>query len=348
MEWIEQFNQAIALLETVLPGPVEIGRLAQAAGCSAFHFQRLFAYLAGMPLSEYIRRRRMSLAAADLQAGARVLDVALRCGYASPTAFNRAFRQVHGIPPSQARLPGAPLRSYPPIRLQIAVQGGTVLEFRVEKREAFPFWAYLSRCALTLKKTSASCRRCGNRRRQRARWPGWPLKWMARPRGCLASACAKIPSPGAITSPSPVLSLPAPGKPTPFQPARGPFSQAGARPAASSSWKGVSSQNGCPLPAMNTLTRPTWRSTKTQTRATPSMRSGSLWPPSHKGTGTAGAADLALFCLRHWQAAPSEQPMPSRLPRGSCPFLLAYIPHYYNKFGQESRAASPAFPPSRA
>ena len=91
-----------------------------------------------MPLSEYIRRRRMSLAAADLQAGARVLDVALRCGYASPTAFNRAFRQVHGIPPSQARLPGAPLRSYPPIRLQIAVQGGTVLEFRVEKREAFP------------------------------------------------------------------------------------------------------------------------------------------------------------------------------------------------------------------
>lgn len=138
MEWIEQFNQAIALLETVLPGPVEIGRLAQAAGCSAFHFQRLFAYLAGMPLSEYIRRRRMSLAAADLQAGARVLDVALRCGYASPTAFNRAFRQVHGIPPSQARLPGAPLRSYPPIRLQIAVQGGTVLEFRVEKREAFP------------------------------------------------------------------------------------------------------------------------------------------------------------------------------------------------------------------
>lgn len=138
MEWVEQFNQAIALLETVLPGPVEIGRLAQAAGCSAFHFQRLFAYLAGMPLSEYIRRRRMSLAAADLQAGARVLDVALRCGYASPTAFNRAFRQVHGIPPSQARLPGAPLRSYPPIRLQIAVQGGTVLEFRVEKREAFP------------------------------------------------------------------------------------------------------------------------------------------------------------------------------------------------------------------
>ena len=60
MEWIEQFNQAIALLETVLPGPVEISRLAQAAGCSAFHFQRLFAYLAGMPLSEYIRRRRMS------------------------------------------------------------------------------------------------------------------------------------------------------------------------------------------------------------------------------------------------------------------------------------------------
>lgn len=326
MEWIEQFNQAIALLETVLPGPVEIGRLAQAAGCSAFHFQRLFAYLAGMPLSEYIRRRRMSLAAADLQAGARVLDVALRCGYASPTAFNRAFRQVHGIPPSQARLPGAPLRSYPPIRLQIAVQGGTVLEFRVEKREAFPFWAYLSRCALTLKKTSASCRRCGNRRRQRARWPGWPLKWMARPRGCLASACAKIPSPGAITSPWPVLSLPAPGKPTPFQPARGPFSQAGARPAASSSWKGVSSQNGCPLPATNTPTRPTWRSTKTQTRATPSTRSGSLWPPSHKGAKPQERQTWRCFVFITGRQLPLNSRYPAGCPVGSCPFFFTCIP----------------------
>ena len=97
MEWIARLNQAVRCLEDHLTEETDYERLGRIACCSAYHFQRMFAYMAGIPLSEYIRRRRMSLAAVDLQGGARVIDVAAKYGYRSPTAFNRAFRSVHGL-----------------------------------------------------------------------------------------------------------------------------------------------------------------------------------------------------------------------------------------------------------
>ena len=98
MEWVERMNKALDYLEEHLAGEVELEEAARLACCSPYHFQRIFPYLAGVPLSEYLRRRRMSLAAADLLAGEKVVEVALRYGYNSPTAFNRAFQGVHGMP----------------------------------------------------------------------------------------------------------------------------------------------------------------------------------------------------------------------------------------------------------
>ena len=100
MDWLNNWNKALDYLEEHLEGETDPGELGRLAGCSAYHFQRMFSYLAGVPLSEYIRRRRMTLAAAELQSGEKVLAVALRYGYDSPTAFNRAFQAVHGVPPS--------------------------------------------------------------------------------------------------------------------------------------------------------------------------------------------------------------------------------------------------------
>lgn len=138
MEWIERLNAAIDDIEAHLDGEIDRERLARLACCSSYHFQRMFGYLAGMPLSEYIRRRRMSRAAADLQGGeARIVDVAAKYGYDSPTAFNRAFQSVHGFAPSQAREPGRTLKSFPPIRFQITVKGATQMEYRIEQRDAF-------------------------------------------------------------------------------------------------------------------------------------------------------------------------------------------------------------------
>lgn len=101
MDWVERLNEAVRYIEENLTGEIEYEKLGQIACCSAYHFQRMFAYIAGMPLSVYIRRRKMSLAAVDLQGGgAKIIDVAAKYGYASPTAFNRAFQSVHGVNPS--------------------------------------------------------------------------------------------------------------------------------------------------------------------------------------------------------------------------------------------------------
>lgn len=137
MEWLERLNQAMGYLEENLAGEINYERLAQIACCSTYHFQRMFSYLADVPLAEYIRRRRMTAAAFDLQAGARVLDTALKYGYGSPTAFNRAFQTVHGVPPSAAREPGAPLKAYGPIAFSISIRGDAAMNYRIEQKEAF-------------------------------------------------------------------------------------------------------------------------------------------------------------------------------------------------------------------
>jgi AraC family transcriptional regulator len=138
MEWIDRLNDAITYMEEHMTEEIRYEEVAKVACCSAYHFQRMFAYMADIPLSEYIRRRRMSLAAADLQSGGeKVIDVALKYGYSSPTAFNRAFQSVHGIAPSAAREKGVSLKSFPPITFKITVKGVEEMDYRIEKKDSF-------------------------------------------------------------------------------------------------------------------------------------------------------------------------------------------------------------------
>lgn len=138
MEWIERLNNAINYIEEHLTDEIEYEQIARVAYCSAFHFQRLFSYITDVPLSEYIRRRKMTRAAFDLQNGnEKVLDVSLRYGYDSPTAFNRAFQSVHGITPSAAKASGVILKAFPPISFKITIRGETEMNYRIEKKNAF-------------------------------------------------------------------------------------------------------------------------------------------------------------------------------------------------------------------
>ena len=138
MDWIERLNEAIRYIEENLTGEIEYEKLGQIACCSAYHFQRMFAYIAGMPLSEYIRKRKMSLAAVDLQGSdAKIIDVAAKYGYASPTAFNRAFQSVHGVNPSSVKSEGIAIKSFPPITIKITVKGVEEMNYRIETKEAF-------------------------------------------------------------------------------------------------------------------------------------------------------------------------------------------------------------------
>ena len=136
MEWIKQLNDTINYIEEHLTDEIDYGKLAQIACCSTFHYQRMFTYMAGIPLSEYIRRRKMSLAAVDLQSGEKVLDIALKYGYSSPTSFNRAFQGVHGVTPSAAKEAGVSLKAYSPISFKITIKGVEEMNYRIEVKEA--------------------------------------------------------------------------------------------------------------------------------------------------------------------------------------------------------------------
>ena len=104
MEWFHRLNEALDYMEANLEGEVDVAHAARIAACSAFHFQRMFTYIAGVPLGEYLRRRRMTLAALEMAAGeVKVIDLAMKYGYESPTAFNRAFSQWEGVPPAKWR-----------------------------------------------------------------------------------------------------------------------------------------------------------------------------------------------------------------------------------------------------
>lgn len=138
MEWVERFNEALGYLEAHLTEEVDYRHLGEIACCSSYHFQRMFTYMAGMSLSEYLRRRKMSLAAVDLQGGgSKIIDVAMKYGYSSPTAFNRAFQSVHGIAPSAVRDEGVSIKSFPPLKLVVMVKGAEELNYRIETKPAF-------------------------------------------------------------------------------------------------------------------------------------------------------------------------------------------------------------------
>jgi AraC family transcriptional regulator len=131
-------NAAIACIEENLEGEVDFIEAARRANCSQSHFQRMFQVIIGITPAEYARRRRLTLAAKDLSSGnARVLDVALKYGYDSPNAFTRAFRNIHGINPQEARTSGVKLTAYPRVSFRIELKGGSDMDYRIIEKPAF-------------------------------------------------------------------------------------------------------------------------------------------------------------------------------------------------------------------
>ncbi len=137
MQWLEKINEALSHIEENLDGEISYGRIAKIVGCSTYHFQRMFSFMVGIPLSEYIRRRRLTKAAFDLQQGDKVLDVALRYGYESPTSFNRAFQNQNGLSPSAARKKGSLLKAFPRITFTLSIKGAEEMNYRIEEKKAF-------------------------------------------------------------------------------------------------------------------------------------------------------------------------------------------------------------------
>ena len=136
MEWLKKLSAAIDYIENNLDSDLSYEEAAQIACCSVFYFQRIFSYVAGISLSEYIRRRRMTQAAFELQrTDAKVIDVALKYGYTSPTSFNRAFQSVHNISPAAAKNTGSTLNAYPAIHFSVQVTGGNAMPYHIAEKQ---------------------------------------------------------------------------------------------------------------------------------------------------------------------------------------------------------------------
>ncbi len=145
---IEVLNQLVDEIEAHLGDETDVDALAARLGTTGYHARRMFSSLAGMPVSEYVRRRRMTVAASDLIGGDDLLTIAVRYGYGSTEAFGRAFRAVHGTSHGDVRRDGGPLRNWPQLRFRLTVEGSTPMDARITERPAFRLIGHAARVPL--------------------------------------------------------------------------------------------------------------------------------------------------------------------------------------------------------
>lgn len=138
MDWVRRMNCALDYVESNLANEIDMYTVAQMACCSSYNFQKMFSFITGISLAEYIRHRRLTLAALEINnSDVKIIDVALKYGYESPVSFTRAFQTMHGITPTLARNDGAILKAYPRMSFQISIKGESEMEYRIETKEGF-------------------------------------------------------------------------------------------------------------------------------------------------------------------------------------------------------------------
>ena len=137
MDWIQGIQRAIDYVEENMTEAIDFEEVAGQAYSSSFHFQRIFRILCSFSLGDYIRMRRLSLAGEELSKGkTKIIDTAMKYGYDTPESFSRAFTRFHGITPSEAKH-GGNVRVFTPLSVKLTLTGGSKMDYRIEKREAF-------------------------------------------------------------------------------------------------------------------------------------------------------------------------------------------------------------------
>ena len=146
MDSLSRLNHALAYIEEHLAEDIDYKQVAAVACCSEYHFKRMFSFLSGISLSEYMRRRRLTLAALDLKdSDLRIIDVAVKYGYDSADSFSRAFRAMHGVLPSAAKSEHAQIKAWPRMTFQLSIKGAYEMNYRIVERESFRFVGFKKR-----------------------------------------------------------------------------------------------------------------------------------------------------------------------------------------------------------
>lgn len=155
MDTLKQMNKAMKYVEENLMGEIDFDEMSRIAYCSEYHFRRMFSFLAGMPLGEYIRRRKLSVAAVMLsEKNNKIIDIALQLGYSSPDAFSKAFQAMHGIVPSSVKKGNIILKAFPPMTFQLTIKGGNEMDYRIVEKDAFKIVGLKKRITLIFEGTN--------------------------------------------------------------------------------------------------------------------------------------------------------------------------------------------------
>jgi len=139
LSWIESIQKAIDYIETnLLDENLSIEQVAKVANSSVFHFQRTFSILTNQTVGDYIRRRRLTIAAKEiLNSDKKIIDIAFKYGYETPEAFTKAFRKQHGITPSEARKNAGSIQSYNRLIIHIELKGAVPMNYKIIEKDAF-------------------------------------------------------------------------------------------------------------------------------------------------------------------------------------------------------------------
>ncbi|SFC91709.1 transcriptional regulator, AraC family [Bacillus sp. OV322] len=138
MGWVESLQKAIDYMEDHLLEDMDMKQIAKEANSSVFHFQRTFALLTDVSVGEYLRRRRLTLAAQELvRSQCKIIDLAYKYGYDTPEAFSRAFRRQHGVKPSEVRKNHGKLNAYNRLIIQVTLKGRDPMKYKIVERESF-------------------------------------------------------------------------------------------------------------------------------------------------------------------------------------------------------------------
>ena len=143
MDWLNGMNNVVKYIEENLTENIDHDSLCKIVGCSRYEFSRIFSFITGMSISEYIRHRRLSQAVFDIQNGKdKMIDIAMKYRYESQAAFTRAFSEMHNCSPLMARKLGMQLKTYPKISFKLTISGVNEMNFRIETKNSFKIIGY--------------------------------------------------------------------------------------------------------------------------------------------------------------------------------------------------------------
>ncbi|MBD5089780.1 MAG: AraC family transcriptional regulator [Clostridiales bacterium] len=139
MEWAESISKAIEYIENNITEKITVEDISKHVNISPFYFQKGFSLLCGYTVTEYMRNRRLALAAGELATSdTKVIDIAMKYGYDSPDSFTKAFSRFHGVTPSMVQKNHSILiKSFAPLKIKLSLEGGFVMDYRLTKKDSF-------------------------------------------------------------------------------------------------------------------------------------------------------------------------------------------------------------------